>query len=40
MSTSVKPSPHGFIENRGQLVMYGVALLALAVFVYACVCEG
>jgi len=28
-------SLHGFIENPGLLMMYGAALLALAVYVYA-----
>jgi hypothetical protein len=37
-STGVKRSLYGFIENPG--VMYGAALLALAIYIYACVCEG
>jgi len=36
-STGVKRSLYGFIEKP--MVMYGVALLALAVYIYACV-EG
>jgi hypothetical protein len=39
-STGGERSLYGFIENPGQVVMYGAALLALAIYIYACVCEG
>jgi hypothetical protein len=30
----------GFIENPAQLLVYGAATVALAVYIYACICEG